>query len=982
MTSIHLPTRFRFLFLFLVLLALGLPLFAVTESRTALAEGTIPPTNSRYEIYETSAGVEFAWRIPDAAASTRRVATIAALLETMPVVSYGGYELPMQLQPILLPDQAPDVAEIQHLVSEPWVAPLLEAAPPPLPDGVDDQSYLQPQREELRLPDSPIFILREGRVRGHRVAVVAFSPLYRASDGSLQLASGIRAAFAGASLFDETTPPTTWASPTTRVADTVGPTNAAVSGNSIKVQVAAAGIQRMMGDALIGAGLPADTALNALRLYVQGKEVAIEVRDLDGLLDNGSEVRFYAAPAPLSVDVGDRWNKTATYWLTWDAGSGRRMAVRSVMPGTAPVRTTAIEEGIWADYKMYESTMPGEDHDYWFSEKMTTDPDVLGNGAGYVIRAVPIDNVLPAASHTGNPAVYSLSGVARSITDHHLRVYAGQVISDVVWTNGDYYENWHHRMEVSAYPPQLDLILIPGTAPSDIRLDKVFWQLPVRLDFSEQGAPFTGVAGQWRYQLSATPSDRTLYDITDPYDPQVLQTPTGRDFAFEDGPAPRHYLLSGSGTIFVPTLSAHVPPSLLDIQGADAIYIAPAAFHDELGPLVAHRQTQGYQVAVVDVQEIYDGWGHGQVSAQAIRSFLQYAVTSWQPRPISVTMVGDSTTDPHNYTGQNNMNIIPAYLAHVDEWIGETACENCYAQLDGSDPLDTTADPSFLIDIWIGRLSVQDEAQLAIVVSKILRYETAQDLSFDDTWRQSSLYLADNFLTPTGAEDLAGDFAYLSDVIFEGDPARGIRPAQSPSMFVERIYYDPRPGGVTEPWREPDAVRVRQRAIEAMRKGFGLVSYNGHSNHFQWASTDRTLDTPFIFGTNDIFELDNLDNLPIILSMTCYTSQFTHVSTSGTTMDERFQRYERGGAVAIWGSAGLTVAYGHDLLMKGFQKKLWASPPLTARLGELTEAGYRELFLHGWCCQSTRRIYLLLGDPLTPALVWAPGRSYLPYMAR
>ncbi|MEZ4664283.1 MAG: hypothetical protein R2911_42675 [Caldilineaceae bacterium] len=53
-------------------------------------------------------------------------------------------------------------------------------------------------------------------------------------------------------------------------------------------------------------------------------------------------------------------------------------------------------------------------------------------------------------------------------------------------------------------------------------------------------------------------------------------------------------------------------------------------------------------------------------------------------------------------------------------------------------------------------------------------------------------------------------------------------------------------------------------------------------------------------------------------------------------MDERLQRYHDGAAVAVWGAAGLGVAYGHDALLQGFHERLWSAPVF--RLGELVES--------------------------------------------
>jgi hypothetical protein len=113
--------------------------------------------------------------------------------------------------------------------------------------------------------------------------------------------------------------------------------------------------------------------------------------------------------------------------------------------------------------------------------------------------------------------------------------------------------------------------------------------------------------------------------------------------------------------------------------------------------------------------------------------------------------------------------------------------------------------------------------------------------------------------------------------------------------------------------------------------------------------------------------------------MTCLTSQFHKPATSGTVLDERLLLNPNGGAIAVWGPAGLSVAYGHDFLQRGFFEKLWSSPSGTARLGELIEAGYTKLLTEEACCQDTAKTFLLLGDPLTKARVY-PDKIYGIYL--
>src|SRR4029079_17964574 len=149
------------------------------------------------------------------------------------------------------------------------------------------------------------------------------------------------------------------------------------------------------------------------------------------------------------------------------------------------------------------------------------------------------------------------------------------------------------------------------------------------------------------------------------------------------------------------------------------------------------RQAQGHRARVIDVQAIYDAWSFGQVAPAAIRDFLRYAASSWDPAPAFVTLVGDGTADPLNYLKRDDPNFIPPYLAMVDPWIGETACEACYARLDGADP---AADP--LPDLALGRLTVNSAAELKDVVAKIVSYEVSP---LNVSWRSRNVYIADNF---------------------------------------------------------------------------------------------------------------------------------------------------------------------------------------------------------------------------------------------
>ena len=148
------------------------------------------------------------------------------------------------------------------------------------------------------------------------------------------------------------------------------------------------------------------------------------------------------------------------------------------------------------------------------------------------------------------------------------------------------------------------------------------------------------------------------------------------------------------------------------------------------------------------------------------------------------------------------------------------------------------------------------------------------------------------------------------------------------------------------------------------------------------ASTDPQKSPPYLLGLYDTDGLTNGARMPIVIEMTCLTSAFQQPAYSGTTLDERLVLHPAGGAIATWGPTGLGIAHGHDALQRGFYRALWSTPAGTATLGELTLAGYRELFLRGSCCQDTLRTFALLGDPLTRARVQPLSRVWVPNVGR
>ena len=85
-------------------------------------------------------------------------------------------------------------------------------------------------------------------------------------------------------------------------------------------------------------------------------------------------------------------------------------------------------------------------------------------------------------------------------------------------------------------------------------------------------------------------------------------------------------------------------------------------FMGSLGPLKSLRESQGWSVALIDVEDLYDEFNFGVESPQALKDFLYRADHHWQKPPRSVLLVGDASFDPRNYLGLGDFDVVPTKL--------------------------------------------------------------------------------------------------------------------------------------------------------------------------------------------------------------------------------------------------------------------------------------------------------------------------------
>lgn len=857
-------------------------------------------------LHQRPDGVEIVWTADQASEPQRLLLYLTADTSPSPVLRE------LQDQPLNRPLALPSLPTV-----------VVDGEPrPPLPSFAPEP------------PTAPLRLLGEGYRQGMRLALYEISPYYRAPNGPRQ-ALRLRAFVAGAMLAP------THHQPAVGLSSAPLPDPIATR-PAWTIDVTAEGVQEIDAHTLRSLGLDLELVAPAqLRLYRAGKTLPLEPVMSGTSGTSVTALRFYAPPP------GDRWSASDRYWLTAEPGASLNlMASRTAQPlaGDVPAGITVSGTGPDEAPTIYESTLAGFDGDYFFRRQLDA------SAGAPVSTTLTITPTLPFATSGPMQVTFELATLVRHSGTHRLRVTAGNGWSTSLEWSG----HGSYRADITLPSPTtvLTLTLDPISGIDRIYLDRLLYQAPAQINLTSAGAIFSGQAGLFAYPLTGIAPGSAVYDISDPYQPVRLHF-SGTTFA-DNAPVSRRYLVTGSATLHTPLVARHNPVDVTTPRQARAIYIAPRALIGELEPLLVRRQAQGWSPLAIAVEDVYAGWSGGEPDPRAIRDFLRYAAATWSPAPEAVILVGDGSSDPRDYLRRGWPTLIPPYLAEVDPWLGETACEACFAQLDGDDP---TTETLFQADLWIGRLPVKTAEELRRLVVKLLAYDQSRG-----AWQRHAVYLADN-------PDSSGDFAAMLDDTI------GLQP---PQTSATRVYYNPDGGE----GRIADANLARQQALAAFNQGAGLLVYAGHGLQFQWAFTDFGVDEPFLLNVDTATDLRNGSALPVVLSMTCLTGAFQHPSFRGTTIDEALVLNPDGGAIATWSSSGFGVAYGHRQLLLGFVEALWSwhatsSPPL----GHLVAAGYAELAASGEAPASLRT-FLLLGDPLTPVAARPLYRVDVPLVQR
>lgn len=664
------------------------------------------------------------------------------------------------------------------------------------------------------------------------------------------------------------------------------------SQKGVKLSVKQEGLYRVSQPDLVRAGLDPNVNPRMLQLYAGGQQVPIaEVNTASGRFDPSSAIEFFGQGIDSAV------TDSHVYWLV--AGSEPGLRIGQVADKVIPGKSTG---------QSFPYTVERKDRTIYFSSLRNGEKE---NFFGAVIARNPVDQALNLqhVSATASEAFVEVALQGVSLAAHRIGVQVNGAKAGEVSFNDQLQGIARFSIPQALLKEGQNLVtLVPQGEQTDVSLVDY-----IRITYQHSFTPDSDVL---KFIANAdqvvtvngfsNPSIR-LFDVTDSNNVlevfgKIKQDKSGYSItATAPGQSQRTLLALTNGLAKSPfSIAASRGVNLRqEGPGADLFIITRADFFDGLKPLVALRQSQGFSVSVVDIEDIYDSFSFGQKTPQAIRDFLVYAKASYSTTPRYVLIAADASYDSKNYLGLGNKDIVPTKL--IDTQFMETASDDWF--VDSASGLGAIA---------IGRLPVDTAQEAASMAAKIVSYDQSNP-------SQEMLLVSDS--------NDAYDFERAS---------AGLRALIPSSLSVEEI----------DRGQDGDAV-AKSRLLDALVRGQKVVNYIGHGSVDQWKAN--------LLTGADINNLQSEGSLPLFVMMTCLNGYFQDASLD--SLAESLMKSPKG-AIAVWASSGMTPPDVQLASNQELYRSLFDKTDASITLGDAIRKA--KAFAGN---ADVRRTWILFGDP-------------------
>jgi len=335
----------------------------------------------------------------------------------------------------------------------------------------------------------------------------------------------------------------------------------------------------------------------------------------------------------------------------------------------------------------------------------------------------------------------------------------------------------------------------------------------------------------------------------------------------------------------------------MDETGCEYLIITPNAseFQVWADSIKEFRTSQGILTNVVSLSEI------GGNTASSIEAYINNAYNTWDIAPAACLLLGDYGTDASNRI------IAPL-------WENYCVSDNIFADVNGND----------LPDIILARITARDEAELGVMVSKFIHYESNPPVDEDfylhpvtslgwqtDSWFQLCSEVVGGFW-----REAQGKEPVRINEIYSGTPGSEWSTAANTEALVNYfgpngLGYIPEHPSELGGWAGGNADMINT----AIDSGAFMVQHRDHGIEDGWGQPAYT--------TSNINSLINTE-LTFIWSVNCLTGKF---NSGNEVFVEKLHRYthkdENSGCFGINSASEITYAFVSDVYVWGAYDNMW-----------------------------------------------------------
>jgi len=300
----------------------------------------------------------------------------------------------------------------------------------------------------------------------------------------------------------------------------------------------------------------------------------------------------------------------------------------------------------------------------------------------------------------------------------------------------------------------------------------------------------------------------------------------------------------------------------------DLLIIAPKKYADALQPLIVHKNRVGIKTNMVTLNDVYHQmFWHGRDKQEKIKYFIKTAKEEWGIT--YVMLVGDFQTIPirYVYNADNNTGwdepcfISELYYADLydknhnfSSW--DSSNNGIYGEWYGQTARDSDID--LYPDVFVGRLACINEAEVRVMVRKIITYETT---AYGQAWFNRFVVVAGDTYPESENPNWTG---------YEGE--------QNTMDAIENMSgFEP-----IKLWTSDGSFSGPKDVIRAINQGCGFLLFEGHANAFSWSTHPPNDAQTWIKGLNTVSmeRLRNKQMLPVCIVGGCHNNEFDVTPTN------------------------------------------------------------------------------------------------------